>query len=71
MLSRRAFRVSQVDPKFAEFFSAAQAVLREMSMRQVLLPAIAVQEEKSTDSVVRAMRRTALSNLSGYIYTHT
>ena len=40
-------------------------------MRQVLLPAIAVQEEKSTDSVVRAMRRTALSNLSGYIYTHT
>jgi len=48
--------VSQVDPKFAEFFAAAQAVLREMSMRQILLPAIAVQEEKSTDSVVRTMR---------------
>lgn len=44
------------DPKFAEFFSAVQAVLREMSMRQVILPAIAVQEDKSTDSVVRTMR---------------
>ena len=44
------------DPRHAEFFSSAQAVLREMSLRQVLLPTIAVQEEKSTDSVVRTMR---------------
>lgn len=44
------------DPRHAEFFSSAQTVLREMSLRQVLLPTIAVQEEKSTDSVVRTMR---------------
>lgn len=44
------------DPRHTEFLASAQAVMREMSLRQILLPVVAVSEDKSTDAVVRTMR---------------
>ena len=45
-----------IDARPGDFFAAVQAVLREMSLRQILVPTVAVQEEKATDSIVRTMR---------------
>ena len=44
------------DPKYGEFLGQVQLVLREMSLRQVLLPTIAFCEDKATDAIVRVMR---------------
>ena len=51
--------MSQVDPKFQEFFQAATGVLREMSMRQVLL----LMRPMTTSQLLRCLIRVFSCNM--------